>query len=69
MNLNIFGAVAGSFSNKSSKKTEDDGSSVERKEDQAKIMGKGAGRGHGGAAAAGAAGNAHAKEAIADGKA
>ena len=69
LNLNIFGAVAGAFSNKSSKKTEEDSSSVETKEDQAKIMGQGDGHGHGGAAAAGAARNAHAKEAVAGGDA
>ena len=43
MNLNVFGALSGAFSGKSSKQTEEDGSSVESQEKSAHVKGAGAG--------------------------
>jgi cytochrome c oxidase assembly protein subunit 15 len=42
LNLNVFGAIAGAFSSKSSKQTEDDGSTTETR--QEKLAGKGIGQ-------------------------
>lgn len=39
MNLNVFGALSGAFSSKSSKKTEDDGSTVEHREEELRAKG------------------------------
>ncbi|KAF1349791.1 hypothetical protein BDV97DRAFT_398596 [Delphinella strobiligena] len=43
LNLNVFGALSGAFSGKSSKQQENDGSSVERKENSQHISGVGMG--------------------------
>ncbi|GAB7363370.1 hypothetical protein MBLNU230_g3650t1 [Neophaeotheca triangularis] len=43
INLNIFGAVAGAFSGKSSKETQEDGSEVKHSEKKAGVRGAGAG--------------------------
>ncbi|KAK0875980.1 hypothetical protein LTR87_010230 [Friedmanniomyces endolithicus] len=43
INLNVFGALAGAFSGKSTKETAADGSSVEYREDEGRV--KGAGKG------------------------
>lgn len=40
LNLNVFGAVAGMFSSKSSKSAGADGSTVETREDQSRVQGK-----------------------------
>ncbi|KAK0362294.1 hypothetical protein LTR94_020033 [Friedmanniomyces endolithicus] len=44
INLNVFGALAGAFSGKSTKETAADGSSVEYREDEGRV--KGAGKGN-----------------------
>ncbi|EMC99438.1 hypothetical protein BAUCODRAFT_144865 [Baudoinia panamericana UAMH 10762] len=43
LNLNIFGALSGAFGSKSEKETAADGSSVEQREERAKVKGAGAG--------------------------
>ncbi|KAL1584144.1 hypothetical protein WHR41_07247 [Cladosporium halotolerans] len=53
LNLNIFGALSGVFSGKSTKETAADGSSVEHRDDKAAM--KGAGKGNLSAAGAAAA--------------
>ena len=40
LNLNVFGALAGAFSSKNSKKTEEDGSTLEEKEENASVSGE-----------------------------
>lgn len=40
LNLNVFGALAGAFSSKSSKETAEDGSSLETEEKNARVKGK-----------------------------
>ncbi|CAK4032340.1 hypothetical protein DOTSEDRAFT_121804 [Lecanosticta acicola] len=51
LNLNVFGALSGAFSSKSSKKTEQDGSSVEDREENASVSGAGVGNANANAAA------------------
>lgn len=40
LNLNVFGALAGAFSGKNSKKTEEDGSTLEENEQNASVSGE-----------------------------
>ncbi|KAG8628760.1 hypothetical protein KVT40_002625 [Elsinoe batatas] len=58
LNLNLFAAVSGMFSSKSSKQTAADGSSIEHREENARVKGAG----HGNAQAAGQ-GDFHDREA------
>ncbi|KAL1306048.1 hypothetical protein AAFC00_004174 [Neodothiora populina] len=51
LNLNIFGAISGAFSGKSSKQQENDGSSIEREEKTSHISGVGMGQANAAAAA------------------
>ncbi|EME49164.1 hypothetical protein DOTSEDRAFT_121804 [Dothistroma septosporum NZE10] len=43
LNMNVFGAIAGAFSSKNTKKTEEDGSALEEEEKSASVRGAGAG--------------------------
>lgn len=53
LNLNVFGALSGAFSSKSSKTTEEDGSYTEEREQQSHAKGLGAGNMRANAAAKG----------------